>query len=206
MAFKKYSALTERSMRTVEKDLSQSCSIMAQLIATHGPCLLATREFRPFQTLATSIISQQLSSKAAGTIKQRVLNLVPNFTPSAFLGVSADVLRSAGLSSAKSRYILEMANRINDGRLNFSKLVSRPDEYVIATLTELPGIGRWTAEMFLIFSLRRPNVLAVDDVGLQRATRLLYGDNAELKNVGQKWRPYCSVASWYLWRFLDSRK
>ncbi len=206
MTSTKHSALTERAARTAEKNLSQSCPVMAQLIATHGPCLLSTREFRPFETLTTSIISQQLSSKAADTIKQRVLDLVRNFTPAAFLGVSTDALRGAGLSSAKSRYIIELANRINNGSLNFSELVFRSDEYVITTLTELPGIGRWTAEMFLIFSLRRPNVLALDDAGLQRAARLLYGDNAELKSVGQKWRPYCSVASWYLWRFLDSRK
>ncbi len=114
-----------------------------------------------------------------------------------------DALRGAGLSFEKARYILELANRVNDRRLDFSVLVHHSDEDVIVALTELPGIGHWTAEMFLIFGFRRPDVLSLADAGLQRAVRLLYSDDAELKNLGQVWRPYCSVASWYLWRHLD---
>lgn len=177
---------------------------MARLVAAHGPCPLAAREFLPFQTLATSIISQQLSAKAADTIKRRVLETIPSFTPAGFLGVSFDGLRNAGLSAAKTRYIIELAHRVSDGRLNLDALMLWADEDVITALTEIPGIGRWTAEMFLIFGLRRPDVLALGDAGLQRAARLLYGADVELKGVGQAWRPYCSVASWYLWRHLDT--
>ncbi len=191
-------------MRAAERHLSQSCEVMARLVTVHGPCPISDREFLPFQTLAASIISQQLSAKAAGTIERRVLTIVSSFTPAGFLAVPLDALRSAGLSSAKARYILELAQRVNDGRLDFDVLLRRADDDVIAALVELPGIGRWTAEMFLIFGLRRPDVLALGDAGLQRAARLLYGEDADLESVGLSWRPYSSVASWYLWRHLDA--
>jgi DNA-3-methyladenine glycosylase II len=187
-----------------EQRLRQSCRVMAQLIAQHGPCPLADREFRPFQTLANSIISQQLSAKAAATIERRVLAVVPGFTPAGFLAVSSEALRAAGLSSAKARYIIELAQRVSDGRLDLEAMQQAPDAEVITALVELPGIGQWTAEMFLIFGLRRPDVLSLGDAGLQRATRLLFGDDAKLERVGQLWRPFCSIASWYLWRHLDS--
>jgi DNA-3-methyladenine glycosylase II len=183
--------------------LSQSCRVMAGLIRTHGPCPLADREFRPFQTLANSIISQQLSAKAADTIERRVQAIVPGFTPAGFLAVPTEALRAAGLSSAKARYILELAQRVSDGRLNLEAMQEAPDADVIAALVELPGIGQWTAEMFLIFGLSRPDVLSLGDAGLQRSVRLLFGDDAKLERVGQPWRPFCSVASWYLWRHLD---
>jgi DNA-3-methyladenine glycosylase II len=187
-----------------EQRLRQSCRVMAQLIAQHGPCPLADREFRPFQTLANSIISQQLSAKAAATIERRVLAVVPGFTPAGFLAVSSEALRAAGLSSAKARYIIELAQRVSAGRLDLEAMQQAPDAEVITALVELPGIGQWTAEMFLIFGLRRPDVLSLGDAGLQRATRLLFGDDAKLERVGQLWRPFCSIASWYLWRHLDS--
>lgn len=176
---------------------------MARLIAKHGPCELTTRKRSSFQTLASSIISQQLSSKAAHTIKQRLQAVVPSFTPDGILSVPIDVLRQVGLSGAKISYITEIARRINDGRLNFRALRHQPDAKVIATLVELPGIGQWTAEMFLIFGLRRPDVLALGDAGLQRAVRLLFGPSVDLSTAGKPWRPYRSVASWYLWRHLD---
>ena len=177
---------------------------MAQLVVAHGPCAIPVRELLPFKTLVTSIIGQQLSAKAADTIERRVLDIVPSFTPDRFLAVPLDALRGAGLSSAKARYIIELAQRVSDGRLNFHDLEAMSDKDVIATLVQLPGIGRWTAEMFLIFGLRRPDVLALGDAGLQRAVRLLYGEKATLDSVGELWRPYQSVASWYLWRHLDA--
>lgn len=183
--------------------MRQSCRVMARLIVEHGPCPLADREFRPFQTLANSIISQQLSAKAADTIERRVQAIVPGFTPAGFLAVPTEALRAAGLSSAKARYILELAQRVSDGRLNLEAMREAPDADVIAALVELPGIGQWTAEMFLIFGLSRPDVLSLGDAGLQRAVRLLFGDDAKLEHMGQSWRPFCSVASWYLWRHLD---
>lgn len=200
----KYCVLSERASRIAEKHLGQSCAVMQRLVTTHGHCPLAKREYRPFQTLATAIISQQLSAKAADTIERRVLDLVMSFTPIGFLEVPFDALREAGLSSAKARYILELSKRVRDRRLDFDSMMHRSDEDVISELTGIPGIGRWTAEMFLIFGLKRPNVLSLGDAGLQRATRLLYGDSACLESVGKAWRPYCSVASWYLWRHLDA--
>lgn len=198
------SSLTPALLRKAEVHLCQSDPIMAALIGQHGPCSLPARPFEPFHTLAASIISQQLSAKAADTIERRVAQLVPPpFLPTDMLRVSAEQLRAAGLSLRKVAYIHELAGRVIDGRLSFEALACADDESVIGALVELPGIGQWTAEMFLIFGLRRPDVLSLGDAGLQRAARLLFGDDARLEHVGQSWRPFCSVASWYLWRHLD---
>jgi DNA-3-methyladenine glycosylase II len=196
--------LSDKMIADAERYLSQSCAVMAQLVTTHGSCQLAKREFRPFQTLVTSIISQQLSARAAETIGRRVLTVAPTFCPSEFLGAPVEALRAAGLSSAKVSYITELALRVNNGRLNFEALLHRSNSTVIATLTDLPGVGRWTAEMFLIFGLKRPDVLATGDAGLHRAVRQLYGQDATLEGIGRRWKPYRSVASWYLWRHLDT--
>lgn len=113
------------------------------------------------------------------------------------------MLRSAGLSAAKIRYITVLAQHVNDGKLDLETLQYLSDKEIITILVALPGIGQWTAEMFLIFGLHRPDVLPIGDVGLQRAIRLLFGDDARIEDVGQRWRPFCSVASWYLWRSLS---
>jgi DNA-3-methyladenine glycosylase II len=182
---------------------------MKRLIARHGHCPLAEREFQPFHMLANSIISQQLSSKAAATIKKRVGEIVGvPFQISIVLSISIEQLRGAGLSRAKTRYIRELAAHVSDGRLAFEEMISLDDESVIEKLVEVPGIGRWTAEMFLLFGLKRLDVLAVGDAGLQRAARVLYGKKQNPKSllprVAEVWRPYRSVASWYLWRSLES--
>lgn len=202
---RKQGRLTPAMLREAEVHLRQSDPIMADLIRQHGPCSLPERPFEPFHTLAASIISQQLSAKAADTIERRVAKLVPSpFLPADMLRVSAEQLRAAGLSSRKVAYIHKLAERVIDGRLSFEALAGADDESVIAALVELPGIGRWTAEMFLIFGLKRPDVLALNDVGLQRAVRLLYGEDYALANVGPAWRPFATVASWHLWRHLDA--
>jgi len=202
---RRHGSLTPALLREAEVHLRQSDPIMADLIGKHGPCPLSERPFLPFHTLAASIISQQLSAKAADTIERRVAQLVPSpFLPADMLRVSAEQLRAAGLSSRKVAYIHELAGRVIDGRLSFEALAGADDESVITALVELPGIGRWTAEMFLIFGLKRPDVLALDDVGLQRAVRLLYGDDYALAHVSPAWRPFSTVASWYLWRHIDS--
>jgi DNA-3-methyladenine glycosylase II len=181
---------------------------MKRLIARHGHCPLAEREFQPFHMLANSIISQQLSTKAAATIKQRMGELVGvSFQPKMVLSISIERLRGAGLSQAKAGYIRELAARVSDGRLVFDDLLEKPDEFIIDALIEAPGIGRWTAEMFLLFGLKRLDVLAVGDAGLQRAARLLFGKKRKsatlLPRVAEAWRPYRSIASWYLWRSLE---
>ena len=164
----------ERAIRRAERHLAKVDAAMKRLIAKHGHCPLAQREFQPFHMLANSIISQQLSTKAAATIKRRVGELVGvPFQTERVLSVSAESLRAAGLSQAKTRYIRELAAHVSDGRLEFDEIMSLGDEAVIEKLIEVPGIGRWTAEMFLLFGLKRLDVLAVGDAGLQRAARLL---------------------------------
>jgi DNA-3-methyladenine glycosylase II len=192
------------SLREAERHLSTSCSVMAGLISVHGTCTIAEEKSSPFQTLASSIISQQLSAKAAGTIKGRVLSMMDEFDPDGFLSVPSEDLRKAGLSAAKTKYILEIASRVKNGTLDFEKLRHESDENVIQFLTALPGVGRWTADIFLMFGLKRPNILAIGDAGLQRAARLLYGADSTLEAVSHAWQPYCSVASWYLWHHLDA--
>ncbi|MCX5815263.1 MAG: DNA-3-methyladenine glycosylase 2 family protein [Proteobacteria bacterium] len=164
-------------------------------------------EYHPFHPLVTSIISQQLSAKAADTIENRIAEIVSiPFLPTELLSTPVELLRAAGLSWPKARYIHELAQRVSDGRLSFSNLESEKDDDVIAALVDCPGIGRWTAEMFLIFGLKRLDVLSLGDAGLQRAARLLYGVDKEkdglLASVADLWRPYRSVASWYLWQHL----
>lgn len=198
--------LSKRTITIAENYLSKTCAVMEQLIVTHGACPLALRDYRPFQTLVTAIISQQLSAKAADTIKNRLFEIVPSFSPTEFLAIPVDLFRRAGLSSAKTRYILNLSSLIIDKRLDFNTLSRQPDDDVINALTKMPGIGRWTAEMFLIFGLKRADVLSLGDAGLQRSVRILFGDDAQLEHIGQAWRPYCSVASWYLWSHLDKRQ
>jgi len=197
------------AIRSAERCLARSDPIMKRLIAAHGPCPLAEREFEPFHMLANSIISQQLSTKAAAAIKQRVGALIGvPFQSARVLGVTDESLCGAGLSKAKTRYIRELAMHVADRRLEFDEIHMLDDEAVIEKLIQVPGVGRWTAEMFLLFGLRRPDVLALGDAGLQRAAQLLYGKGRKsktlLSRVGAGWRPYRSIASWYLWRSLES--
>jgi DNA-3-methyladenine glycosylase II len=202
-------ASVDRSIRKAERHLAKADPIMKRLIAKHGHCPIAEREFQPFHMLANSIISQQLSTKAAATIKQRVGELVGvPFQTSKVLSIAPEKLRGVGLSQAKTRYIRELAAHVNDGRLDFEAIIALDDEAVIEKLIIVPGIGRWTAEMFLLFGLKRLDVLAVGDAGLQRAARILYGKKRKsetlLPRVAEIWRPYRSIASWYLWRSLES--
>jgi DNA-3-methyladenine glycosylase II len=198
----------ETAIRAAERHLAKVDPIMKRLIAKHGHCPLAEREFQPFHMLANSIISQQLSTKAAATIKQRVGALVGvPFQTEKIISTSIKHLRSAGLSKAKTRYIRELAAHVSDGRLEFADIIALDDEAMIEKLTIVPGIGRWTAEMFLLFGLKRMDVLALGDAGLQRAAQNLYGKRRKsislLPTVAQAWRPYRSIASWFLWRSLE---
>lgn len=200
--------LSDQVIRDATKHLRAADSVMRRLVQEHPLCSIAEREYQPFHTLVASIISQQLSAKAADTIERRVSVLVPvPFQANSFLTMSGDSLRAAGLSQAKIRYIRELAEQVCTRRLDLDALPKMDDERAVEILCELPGIGRWTAEMFLIFGLKRPNVLSLGDAGLQRAARLLYGDKVKvgsvLERVAGPWTPYRSVASWYLWRHLE---
>ena len=198
----------DRAVRKAERHLALADPVMKRLIAKHGHCPLAERRFEPFHMLANSIISQQLSTKAAATIKQRVGMLVGvPFHIDKVLSAPPARLRSAGLSQAKTRYLRELAAYVEDGRVDFGTMSALDDEAVIEKLVIVPGIGRWTAEMFLLFGLKRLDVLAVGDAGLQRAVRNLYGRKRNpatlLPRVAEIWRPYRSIGSWYLWRSLE---
>jgi DNA-3-methyladenine glycosylase II len=201
-------SITE-AIRKAERHLAKADPVIKRLIAKHGHCPIAEREFEPFHLLANSIISQQLSTRAAATIKQRVGVLVGvPFQIGKVLSTAPAELRGAGLSGAKTRYIGELAAHVSDGRLDFEEIVSLNDEAAIEKLAIVPGIGRWTAEMFLLFGLKRLDVLAIGDAGLQRAARNLYGKQRSsaklLPRVAESWRPYRSIASWYLWRSLET--
>jgi len=197
--------LTPARLRLAEQHLSRTDRVMAKLVRTHGNCRLDAKKARPFHALTSAIISQQLSTKAAATIAGRVAQQAARpFTAEAMLALEPEVLRAAGLSTAKTRYIHELARRVVQGHLDLASIRKLDDEAVIAALTEVPGIGRWTAEMFLIFTLRRPDILSLGDAGLSRSVRLLYGETAQMQRVAERWRPYRSVACWYLWRHLDN--
>jgi DNA-3-methyladenine glycosylase II len=185
--------------------------VLASAIKVIGPCLMAERQRKDHLTaLAGSIVSQQLSTRAAATIFGRFVALFPEGQPlsaQAIAAIDDPALRSAGLSGQKVRYLRDLSERIIDGRLDIHALDSLDDEEVIERLTEVKGFGRWTAEMFLMFRLHRPDVLPVDDLGIVNAVQRLYRlrkrpDAKKLNALGEAWRPYRSVASWYLWQSL----
>jgi DNA-3-methyladenine glycosylase II len=195
--------LSNQSLLLAEKKLSSSDAVMAELIKRFGSCPLGCSEqMDGYSALASSIIGQQLSSKAAETIRARVIAAVGEFSPENILALEDKIFRNTGLSRPKIRYLQALSERVISGQLNFNKLTDLADDEVIDILTEVPGVGRWTAEMFLIFALNRPDVLSLGDAGLRRSTRMLYGK--ELHEVAEPWRPYRSVASWYLWKHIDS--
>ena len=185
--------------------------VMARLISERGPLQLTpTDEY--FFTLLDAIASQQLSSKAAATIVSRIRALLPEGeppAPDAVLALPDEALRSAGLSWKKVSYVKDLAQRVHSGELDLGHISQMDDEEIIKALVAVKGIGRWTAEMFLIFSLARPDVLAVDDYGLQVAMKRLYNLDdlpkpAAMREIAEPWLPYRSYASLYLWRSLDN--
>jgi DNA-3-methyladenine glycosylase II len=162
----------------------------------------------PFLTLARSIVGQQISVKAAESIWSRLHASVSEFTPAKVARLKMEKLRAAGLSQRKAEYILDLAAHFKQGGVNIEDWQALDDEAVITALTDIRGIGRWTAEMFLIFNLMRPNVFPADDVGLQNAVSLHYfgGEKltrSELREVGENWAPWRSVGTWYMWRALE---
>lgn len=180
--------------------------VMRRVIGALGEVSVGIEPDR-FTALARAIVGQQLSTAAAATIWRRFAALGP-VEPVAVLSLGDDVLRGVGLSGAKVRYVRDLAEHVASGRLDLAALDRMEDDDVIADVCRVKGIGRWTAEMFLVFSLERPDVLALDDAGLLRAAgwALDYGRNAtgaELSRAGEAWRPFRSVASLYLWAALD---
>jgi len=185
--------------------------ILGDAIKRIGACGMAARQRNDHLTaLVGAIVSQQLSTKAASTIFQRVQALVPGemgFTAAGISELGDDALRGAGLSRQKVGYLRDLCARIVDGRLLLDQLEVLPDEAVIERLVAVKGFGRWTAEMFLMFRLHRPDVLPVGDLGIVKAIQRLYRLRAvptpkRMLAIGEAWRPYRSVACWYLWQTL----
>lgn len=180
---------------------------MATLVERFAGLSLASRG-DPFSTLARSIVGQQISVKAADSVWARFVDRVGEVRPSVVLACAAEGLAGCGLSGRKIEYLLDLAAHFVDGRLVADGWQGIDDEVLIVELCRVRGIGRWTAEMFLIFNQMRPDVFPVDDIGLQKAVGLHYFSGArptlrQLRDLGESWRPWRSVATWYLWRSLD---
>lgn len=188
-------------------DLVKRDRILKKLIPKFGPVHLLSRG-DPFVTLARSVVGQQISVASAQAAWQRVENACPKLVPQQFIKLGQDKLMACGLSRRKAEYILDLAEHFVSGALHVGKWTSMDDEAVIAELTQIRGIGRWTAEMFLIFNLSRPDVLPLDDLGLIRAISVNYFSGepvtrSEAREVAANWEPWRTVATWYMWRSLD---
>src|SRR6202521_3391137 len=195
-------------MRAAVNHLKQSDPVLRAIIARVGPCRM---EFGPpeFHSLAEAIVYQQLNGKAAVTIFKRFAALAGDpVTPEGILKLTDAQLRSVGLSKQKSSYLKDMAQRATRGELDFSRLPNMTDEEGIKHLTQVKGVGVWTAHMFLMFTLRRPNVLPTGDYGIQMAIKQHYKKRKmpkplQMEKIAKAWEPYRSIACWYLWRSLD---
>jgi DNA-3-methyladenine glycosylase II len=188
-------------------ELVQRDRILRRLIPRHPGVFLASRG-APFVTLARSITGQQISVRAADAVWGRVRAAAPRLTPGAFLRAGPEALAAAGLSKRKCEYILDLAAKFKSKQVHPERWAVMSDEEVIADLIQIRGIGRWTAEMFLMFNLLRPNVLPLDDVGLIKAISIHYFSGepvsrSEAREVADNWDPWRTVATWYLWRSLD---
>ncbi|MEY4267327.1 MAG: hypothetical protein RIS90_1862 [Pseudomonadota bacterium] len=181
--------------------------VMKRLIPQFGNACLQTRG-DAFVTLARSIVGQQISVKAAQTVWDRLAQLPRRMTPANVLKLKVDDMRAAGLSARKVEYLVDLALHFGNRSVHVKDWDAMDDEAIIAELVAIRGIGRWTADMFLIFHLMRPNVLPLDDVGLINGISKCYfsGDSvsrSDAREVAAAWTPYCSVATWYIWRSLD---
>lgn len=195
-------------MRKAVSHLKSCDPILCQIIESVGPFRM---EYGPpeFHSLAESILYQQLNGKAAATIFDRFVALTGDpVTPEGILKLSDEQLRGVGLSKQKSAYLRDLAAKTASGLLDFSRLADMPDAEVIEHLTQVKGIGVWTAQMFLMFTLRRPDVLPTGDYGVQAAIKKHYRKRKlpkpkEMEKIARAWAPYRSIACWYLWRSLD---
>jgi DNA-3-methyladenine glycosylase II len=202
--------MTEADYQRARRLLMRRDPVLAAAIKKIGPCRMAERQRKDhLSALVGAIVSQQLSTKAAATIYGRFAALFDGqgFDAPAIAAQSDAVLRGVGLSGQKIGYLRDLSARIVDGRLQLDALDSLPDEEVIERLTAVKGFGRWTAEMFLMFRLHRPDVLPVGDLGIVNAIQRLYRlrkrpDGKRIQTLGEVWKPYRSVACWYLWQTL----
>jgi DNA-3-methyladenine glycosylase II len=186
--------------------------IMRDVIRKAGPFTMRTHRNR-FRALVFSILAQQISGKAAASIRARLVERVKpdQISPQSIARLTPEILRGVGVSPQKARYLLDLANQVVSGQLRLDRMSRMRDEEVIEALIQVKGIGVWTAQMFLIFSLGRPDVFPHDDLGVRVAIRNLYGlDDLPTKEISHKiaapWRPFASVASWYCWRSLEFKE
>jgi len=189
------------------KHLMKKDRVMKRIIPQHGDACLRTRG-DAFTTLARSIVGQQISVKAAQSVWDRFAALPKRMTAAHVLKLKVDDMRAAGLSARKVEYLVDLALHFDSGAIRVAAWKGMDDEAIIAELTGIRGIGRWTAEMFLIFHLMRPNVLPLDDIGLINGISHNYfsGESvsrSDAREVAAAWAPFCSVATWYIWRSLD---
>jgi DNA-3-methyladenine glycosylase II len=199
------------------EELRAADTVMASLIDEYGHPdeVMARRGRRPtsaYGALLRAIVGQQLSTKAARSIFERLLDTFGGQTPTPreLLEADPETIRGVGLSRPKVAYLRDLAERVEDGDLELDRLAELPDEEVAAQLIQVKGLGQWSADMFLIFHLGRPDVLPVGDLGIRRAAQLRYGleelpDPGELERIAEPWRPHRSLACLYLWRSLDSQ-
>ena len=190
-----------------KRALARRDPVMAAIMRRH-PRIFLMRRGEPFLTLARAIVGQQISVKAAQSVWDRLVACVGEVTPQNVVLKERPLLRACGLSDRKTEYIADLAQHFADGKIHVQRWPQMSDEEIIAELVEVRGIGRWTAEMFLIFNLLRPDVLPLDDLGLQKGIRVSYFNGrkvslARMRKLGESWRPWRSVATWYLWRSLD---
>jgi DNA-3-methyladenine glycosylase II len=205
-------ALLQQPESDALRHLAEADPVLGGLIEQFATQPLA-RDPRLFRTLVSAIVSQQLSSAGAAAILRRVEALFPGemgVNPAGLAALEDETLRSAGLSRAKVAALKDLAAHVLDGRLNLERLDILSDDEIVAELVAVRGIGRWTAEMFLIFSLGRPDVLPVDDYGVRNAVKRAYGlpempNKRELTALAASWHPHCSVASLLLWSSLENR-
>lgn len=193
------------------RQLSKADRVLANVIRDVGPFALKT-EPGGYDVLVRSILSQQISTAAARTIRTRLQELLPSqkIAAKAIDALSDEQLQSVGISRQKQSYLRDLTRCTLDGTINFRTIVSQPDEDVIETLTQVKGIGRWTAQMYLMFSLGRPDVFAVGDLGIRNAMMRLYAleekpKHSDLEAIAGIWAPHRSIASWYLWRSLEHK-
>ena len=198
-------------MRKAVTHLKNSDPIMAAIIERHGPCRIQYGQ-PTFAALVESIVYQQLAGAAAAAIFRRFTDLAGlPLVPAGVLKLSDEQMRSAGLSKQKLSYIRDLAERVADGRVRFDHLHELTDDEVIAELTQVKGIGPWTAQMFLMFTLKRMDVLPTGDLGIQSAIKKHYRKRklpkpADMEKLARKWAPYRTIACWYLWKCVDAKE
>ncbi|MGQ0617442.1 MAG: DNA-3-methyladenine glycosylase family protein [Acidimicrobiia bacterium] len=204
--------MTAADVRAAADQLAERDPVMARLVAEHGPPRLAGHRRGPtrFEQLAEAIVYQQLAGRAAAAIWSRVRAVAPDaFEPPALLAAGHEALRAAGCSNAKAVALCDLAAKVAGGDVRLERIGRLGDDDVVAELTKVKGIGRWTAEMFLIFSLRRLDVWPVGDFGVRAGYAKAYGlatapAPTELMSLGERFRPYRTVAAWYCWRATES--